>query len=81
MQRNAQAVLKEALGLPEADRADIVGALLASLEPGEEADVEAAWRQEVAARLAALDAGEVETIPWAEVRDRLFARLSERRAG
>lgn len=78
MGRNAQLVLKEALGLPEPDRA---GALLASLEPAEEADVEAAWRQEVAARVAALDAGEVETIPWSEVRDRLFARLSERRAG
>lgn len=81
MERNAQAVLKEALTLPEADRADIAGALLESLQPAEEAGVEAAWREEVAARVAALDAGEVETTPWEEVRNRLFARLSERRAG
>jgi hypothetical protein len=33
------------------------------LEPAEVEEVEAAWRQEVAARVAALDAGEVETIP------------------
>ena len=79
MARNAEAVLKEALTLPEADRADIAGALLESIEPTSEAEVEAAWRQEVAARVAALDAGEVETIPWEEVRARLFARLSERR--
>jgi hypothetical protein len=43
MGQNAQLVLKEALGLPEPDRAEIAGALLASLEPAEEADVEAAW--------------------------------------
>lgn len=81
MERNAEAVLKEALSLPEADRATIAGALLESLQPTEEVDVETAWRQEVAARVAALDAGEVETIPWEEVRDRLFTRLRERRAG
>ena len=75
MERSAEAVLKEALTLPEADRADIAGALLNSLEPVEEAGIEAAWRQEVAARVAALDAGEVETIPWNEVRDRLVAKL------
>lgn len=80
MERSAKAVLKEALTLPEADRADIAGALLNSLERVEEADVEAAWREEVAARVAALDAGEVETIPWKDLRDRLFARLGGRRA-
>jgi putative addiction module component (TIGR02574 family) len=81
MDRNAEAVLKEALALPEADRADIAGALLESLQPVEEGDIETAWRQEVAARVAALDAREVETIPWEEIRDRLFMRLREQRAG
>jgi putative addiction module component (TIGR02574 family) len=81
MERHAEAVLKEALTLPEDDRADLAGALLESLEPAGEADVEAAWRQEVAARVAALDAGEVETLPWEEVRNRLFTRLRERPSG
>jgi len=62
MARSAEDVLREALTLPEADRADIAGALLNSLEPAEEADIETAWREEVAARVAALDAGEVETM-------------------
>lgn len=48
--------------------------------PEREADVEAAWRQEVADRVAALEAGEVEMIPWKEIRDGFLARLSERRA-
>lgn len=81
MERNAEDVLKEALTLSEADRAEVAGALLNSLEPVEEAEIESAWRQEVAARVAALDAGEVETIPWNDVRDRLVARLSAPRAG
>lgn len=67
--------------LPEVDRAEIAGALLASLNTVEELDAEAAWRREVAARVAALNTGEVETIPWNDVRNRLFARLSEQRAG
>lgn len=80
MERNAEAVLRKALTLPESDRAEIAGALLESIQPGEDMNAEAAWRQEVAARVAALDAGEVETVPWEEVRDRLFARLRERQA-
>lgn len=81
MERTAQAVLKEALTLPDTDRAELAGALLESLEPLPEADVEAAWRQEVASRVAALDAGEVQTIPWEDVRERLLARLSAQRQG
>lgn len=42
-------------------------------------DVETEWRREVEARVAALDAGGVETTPWEDIRDRFLARLSERR--
>lgn len=71
-------MLRKALTLAESDGPEIAGALLESLEPREDADVEAEWRQEVAVRVAARDAGEVETVPWEEVRDRLIARLRER---
>ena len=78
---HAETVLREALTLAEQERAEIAGALLKSLEPEPDVDVEAAGRQEVAARVAALDAGEVETTPWEEIRDGFLARLSERRTG
>jgi putative addiction module component (TIGR02574 family) len=81
MSTKAQAVLTLALDLPERDRAEIAAALLDSLEPPAEADVEQAWRQEVARRVAAIDAGEVEMIPWEQVREELFTRLNERRKG
>lgn len=77
MERKVEALLREALALPEADRASLAGALLESLEPQQDVEVEAAWREEVAARVAALEAGEVETVPpWEEVGDRLFAKLA-----
>jgi putative addiction module component (TIGR02574 family) len=81
MRQQAETVLQEALSLPEQERTEIVGALLESLEPESEADVEAAWREEVANRVAALEAGKVETTSWETVREGFLARLSERRAG
>jgi putative addiction module component (TIGR02574 family) len=77
----ADELLKEALSLSESERAELAGLLLRSLEPPPEADVEEAWREEVGNRVAAIDSGEAEMIPWSVVRDRLFARLSERRRG
>ena len=43
-----------------------------------EADVEAAWSEEIARRLAEVDSGRVATIPWEEVRRELFSRRNER---
>lgn len=43
MSRHAETVLRGALTLPEQDRAEIAGALLESLEPEPEVDVEIAW--------------------------------------
>jgi putative addiction module component (TIGR02574 family) len=75
MRQRAESVLQDALGLAEDERAEIAGALLESLEPSmPEVDVAAAWRQEVSARMAALEAGVVATTPWEEIRDRFLAR-------
>jgi putative addiction module component (TIGR02574 family) len=79
MTGKAEIVLKEALDLEAEERAQLADALFASLEPTPDAEVEAAWRGEVERRVAALDAGEVDTVPWHEVRDQLYARLSAAR--
>jgi len=76
MGRDAELLLRSALALPQTERSEIAGRLLESLEPPPDSGVEEAWRQEVAVRVAALDAGEVETVPWEEVRDRLFEKGS-----
>jgi putative addiction module component (TIGR02574 family) len=79
MTDKARRLLDQALGLSEEERAEIAGALIESLEPGTDADVEAAWRQQVARRIPALECGVARTVPWSEVRDELFSRLSGER--
>jgi putative addiction module component (TIGR02574 family) len=70
--------ITEKAQLPSSDRATLAGLLIESLEPAPEQDVEAAWSEEIARRVAELDAGTVETIPWEEVRAELFGRRNER---
>jgi len=79
MSAKADAVLTLALDLPEEDRAEIAAALFESIEPEGEEEVEQAWRQEVAKRVAAIDAGEAQTVAWTSARQRLVTKLNERR--
>ena len=66
-------ILDEALGLPTDERSALVVALVDSLEGGDEASISQAWRQELRTRQAALRAGAVTPVPWAEERARLSA--------
>jgi putative addiction module component (TIGR02574 family) len=72
--QQTQRLLKEALGLPETERAELAAELPASLDQGEGPDAEAAWSAEIQQRLAALDSGQVRPIPWAEARRLLLGR-------
>lgn len=79
MTSKVEVLLNEALTLSENERVEMAEALLESLEPAMDVDVDEAWREEVAKRIAALDAGEVHAVPWNEVRDKLWAKLSDPR--
>ncbi|HEX2060362.1 MAG TPA: addiction module protein [Thermoanaerobaculia bacterium] len=79
MARELSELLREASELPEADRAELAGLLLESLHGEPDADVEAAWAEEIERRIRQIDSGEVKTIPWEEVRAKLYARLHDRR--
>ena len=48
--------------------------LIEALDTEVDEGVDAAWRAEIERRMAELDAGSVETIPWEEVRARLYRR-------
>ena len=76
MARRLEEIYREAAELPEADRAELAGLLLESLEVEPDADVEAAWAAEVERRIREIDEGKVETIPWEQVRAALHARLA-----
>ena len=66
-------LLEEALHLPAEERAALAGALIESLDPEVDEDVEAAWSAEIHRRLERVDAGVAKTIPWSEARRRILA--------
>ena len=81
MTQEATELLKKALALSSEERAQLVDSLLESLEDRNDdpAAVEAAWNDEIARRIADLDSGKAETVPWDEVRQRISAKLTHGR--
>jgi len=69
--RDPRQLFAEALSLPKAERAQLAGGILASLQGPTDPDWEAAWAAEIERRCAAVDAGEVETSDWNEFRARI----------
>jgi putative addiction module component (TIGR02574 family) len=72
MSPSARELLEQALHLAEADRASLAGALIESLEGPAEEGVDEAWEEEIRRRVDELERGSVETVPWSEVRAKLF---------
>jgi putative addiction module component (TIGR02574 family) len=70
MSPEIEELLKKAMALPAAARADLASSLIDSLDETLDDDVEAAWQQEIAHRVEELESGRVKTIPWTEVRRR-----------
>lgn len=70
---DAKQLLAEALHLSDEERAALAGELIQSLDRDVDPDAEAAWSEEIRARLERLDAGTATTIPWAEARRRIHA--------
>lgn len=66
-------IIEQALQMPEKERALIAQRLILSLDSGADADVETAWQEEVQRRVGAIERGEIECIPWEDVRERLRA--------
>src|SRR5881394_818234 len=74
MARKLEEIFQEAAKLPDRDRAELAGLLLDSLESQPDPEVEATWAEEVERRIRQIDGGEVELIPWEQVRAELFRR-------
>jgi len=68
MNAAAHKILREALQLPDSERAALAASLMESLDPHFDQDVEDAWKEELSRRLAELDEGSVRAIPWPEAR-------------
>ena len=73
MSPSAKKVLVEALHLTETERASVAGALIESLHTEPQTGVDEAWEQVIERRVRELEAGTAKTLPWSEVRARLFS--------
>ena len=74
MERDLRERFRDVFELSESDRATLAGLLIESLEPPPDADVEELWAIEAERRWLEIESGAVDTIPWEEVRARLFRR-------
>ena len=74
MSTHVTELFEKASILSDKDRATLAGLLIESLESEIDPDVEEAWRVEIERRLAELDAGTVQTVPWEVVRAKLLRR-------
>jgi putative addiction module component (TIGR02574 family) len=74
MARDLRQMFREAFELAESDRATLAGLLIESLEPPPDPEVEELWAQEAERRWQEIEGGSAQTIPWEEVRAKLFRR-------
>jgi len=70
----AERVLKEALGLPPVERAELIERLFQSFDPSADHRTDAAWSGEIESRIDAYDAGEIAAFPAEDV----LARINRR---
>jgi putative addiction module component (TIGR02574 family) len=75
MSQESADLLKKALALPEADRAELAGSLIESLETAVDESSEGAWEEEVARRKKELESGAVEPVSLEEVRRRVSSAI------
>lgn len=81
MTDSTRTLLREALALPRGERADLVAELLMSLESSTSDDpaaVQASWAREIERRARRVLAGESTGEDWAQVRERVARRLTEK---
>ena len=75
MTQEAADLLKKALSLPVAERADLAGSLIESLDDTQDESVASAWDEEVARRMADIDSGTVKPVSLEDARRRLSSAL------
>ena len=74
MEKAARQLFEEAMKLDPEERATLMRLLIESVDAEAEDGVEDAWRVEIERRMAELDSGTVQMIPWEELRAQLYRR-------
>ena len=74
MAKSARELFEEAMRLDPKERASLMRLLVDSLDAESEEEAEQAWRAEIERRITELDSGQVQAVPWEELRARLYQR-------
>jgi putative addiction module component (TIGR02574 family) len=75
MSQETAELLKRALNLSVAERAELADSLIESLEAGEDTAVQAAWDAEILRRMKDLESGTVKPVSLEEARRRLSSAV------
>jgi putative addiction module component (TIGR02574 family) len=68
-------LLEQALALSVEEREALADSLISNLDGQVDTGVHAAWEVEIGRRVAELDCGKADTVPWKDVRRRNLAKL------
>jgi putative addiction module component (TIGR02574 family) len=71
MTQIAEQLLSQAMSLSEQERADLAARLLDTLDDQGDADYAPAWEAELQQRIAQLDSGAVQAVPWQQARQNI----------
>jgi putative addiction module component (TIGR02574 family) len=71
----AKELLKKAMSLPVAERAELAGSLIESLDKTEDGPIRAAWEAEIARRMSEFDSETVRAVPLEEARRKLSSTI------
>jgi len=75
MKQEASDLLKKALNLPVAERAELAGSLIESQDETEDKSVQAAWDAEIVRRMEDLSSGKVKPVSLEEAWRRLTSAI------
>ena len=75
MSQDASELLRRALDLPVAERAELAGSLIESLDEAKEEAVQSAWDAEIIRRMEELNSGKVQRVSLEEARRRLSSAI------
>jgi putative addiction module component (TIGR02574 family) len=75
MTDEAAKLLEKALALPVAERAELAGSLIESLDSTEDASVASAWDAEIVRRMEELDSGKVKPVSLQDAQRRLSSAI------
>ena len=75
MSQEASDLLKKALNLPVAERAELAGSLIESLDETDDESVQAAWDIEIVRRMEDLNSGKVKPVSLEEARRRFSSAI------